>query len=67
MLARENTLFDQAGCSLVIAPFKGENQTIVSAVSVIRTNELNCACITHGRLYRPGNLTDHQMTRKQNT
>ncbi len=39
----ENALFDQSGCSLVVAPFKGERQTIVGAIGVIGPTRLNYA------------------------
>ncbi len=44
-IGAENTLFDQAGCSLVVAPFKGERQTIVGAIGVIGPTRLNYARI----------------------
>lgn len=44
-IGAENTLFDQAGCSLVVAPFKGESQTIVGAIGVIGPARLNYARI----------------------
>ena len=44
-IGAENTLFDQAGCSLVVAPFKGERQTIVGANGVIGPARLNYARI----------------------
>jgi heat-inducible transcriptional repressor len=44
-IGAENTLFDQAGCSLVVAPFKGESQTIVGAIGVIGPTRLNYARI----------------------
>ncbi|PPR11011.1 MAG: Heat-inducible transcription repressor HrcA [Alphaproteobacteria bacterium MarineAlpha11_Bin1] len=44
-IGAENTLFDQAGCSLVVAPFKGENQAIVGAIGVIGPTRLNYARI----------------------
>lgn len=44
-IGAENTLFDQAGCSLVVAPFRGESQTIVGAIGVIGPTRLNYARI----------------------
>lgn len=44
-IGAENTLFDQAGCSMVVAPFKGESQTIVGAIGVIGPTRLNYARI----------------------
>ena len=44
-IGAENTLFDQAGCSLVVAPFRGESQTIVGAIGVIGPSRLNYARI----------------------
>ena len=44
-IGAENNLFDQAGCSLVVAPFKGESQTIVGAIGVIGPTRLNYARI----------------------
>ena len=44
-IGAENTLFDQAGCSLVVAPFKGERQSIVGAIGVIGPTRLNYARI----------------------
>lgn len=44
-IGAENTLFDQAGCSMVVAPFKGERQTIVGAIGVIGPTRLNYARI----------------------
>ncbi len=44
-IGAENTLFDQAGCSLIVAPFKGERQTIVGAIGVIGPTRLNYARI----------------------
>ena len=44
-IGAENTLFDQVGCSLVVAPFKGESQTIVGAIGVIGPARLNYARI----------------------
>jgi len=44
-IGAENTLFDQTGCSLVVAPFKGESQTIVGAIGVVGPTRLNYARI----------------------
>ena len=44
-IGAENTLFDQAGCSMVVAPFKGGRQTIVGAIGVIGPARLNYARI----------------------
>jgi heat-inducible transcriptional repressor len=44
-IGAENTLFDQAGCSMVVAPFKGESETIVGAIGVIGPTRLNYARI----------------------
>ena len=44
-IGAENTLFDQAGCSIVVAPFKGDSQTIVGAIGVIGPTRLNYARI----------------------
>ena len=40
-IGAENTLFDQTGCSLVVAPFKADKQTIVGAIGVIGPTRLN--------------------------
>lgn len=44
-IGAENVLFDQAGCAMVVAPFKGEQQTIVGAIGVIGPMRLNYARI----------------------
>ncbi|MAI49253.1 MAG: heat-inducible transcriptional repressor HrcA [Rhodospirillaceae bacterium] len=44
-IGAENTLFDQAGCSMVVAPFKGDSQTIIGAIGVIGPTRLNYARI----------------------
>lgn len=44
-IGAENTLFDQSGCSLVVAPLKGDQQTLVGAIGVIGPTRLNYARI----------------------
>ena len=44
-IGAENTLFDQTGCSMVVAPFKGEQQSFVGAIGVIGPTRLNYARI----------------------
>lgn len=44
-IGAENTLFDQVGCSMVVAPLKGEQQSFVGAIGVIGPTRLNYARI----------------------
>ncbi len=44
-IGAENPLFDQTGCSMVVAPFKGEHQSFVGAIGVIGPTRLNYARI----------------------
>ena len=44
-IGAENKLFDQAGCSMVVAPLKGDSQTILGAIGVIGPTRLNYARI----------------------
>ena len=44
-IGAENTLFDMAGCSLIVAPYGDARERIVGAIGVIGPSRLNYARI----------------------
>jgi len=44
-IGADNTLFNLAGCSMIVGPYKNAEETIIGAIGVIGPTRMNCAHI----------------------